>query len=126
MSTTTTDGPNTAGLSTLQVEILVRLWVFTVRGNTCPWGFGVRFTDAFPEERTRSESASLSRALRRLEGRGLVRRRNRHTGDAYMEDPWWRREQYRITHLALTPSGLTVAEGLATAQGWKVQDTPDG
>ena len=65
---------------------------------------------------TPSQAAAASRALRRLEDRGLLRRRNQHSGDRYMNhnpfsyDPL--AHKHRTTHAQFTPDGRAEATRL--------------
>jgi len=63
--------------------------------------------------------ASLSRALRRLEQRSLVRRRNRISGDQWDEGDFDRTPpvNHRTTHVELTQIGEVVAKHLKKAMG---------
>lgn len=83
---------------------------------------------------SRSSAASLSRAVRRLEDRGLVQRRNQRTGDRHQEATTeedavelrrlgWRVQagpnpitaHARTTHLRLTEAGAAVAKEITEA-----------
>ncbi len=82
------------------------------------------------ESPCRSQSAAVSRALTRLEGRGLLQRRNQRTGDNYGErmSPagimHWEKSsggrrfphQIRATHVMLTTAGRATAERLANEE----------
>lgn len=70
------------------------------------WGVRLRWLRRAP---TRSQAASLSRSLRRLEARGLVQRRNQSSASPR-----------RSTHVAFSAAGEAVAETLAEAE------TPNG
>ena len=95
-----------ARLSAQEAAILRRMlrlkregWYETRWGT---WGTRIRWLWTEP---TRSEAASLSRSLRRLESRGLVQRKNQQTGS-----------RRRATHVAFTPAGEAVAEELPEAE----------
>lgn len=77
------------------------------RGQLRIWGVPVWRREAC----SRSESASRSRALRRLEADGLIRRRSQVSGDWYQPDgiPDYG-TQPRTTHLQLTEAGRALAE----------------
>jgi DNA-binding MarR family transcriptional regulator len=76
--------------------------------------------DAVPVPRaragqSRSDSASISRAVRRLEDRGLIERLNHVSGapgEGYAT-------QMRTTHIRLTESGRAVAERLTETTWWR-------
>ena len=97
------------GLSSLQREILMMLMEAEEDGEAEEL-WGVRLRLQYP---TRAESAGLSRAVRRLEQRGLLQRRNQHTGDKYC-DPEGKcaRPHPRHTHLLLTELGREVGRRL--------------
>jgi hypothetical protein len=94
-------------LSALQRTILVALLQGEANGEAVH-GWGVPWGGA---DGGKSASAAASRALRRLEQRGLLHRRNYFTGDKYSdaEDQRFVRPQVRTTHVALTPEGRAVA-----------------
>lgn len=112
-------------LSELQAEILVSVleryrhieqhgnefW----RGEIAYWG-----VEWPPYQRTyqpnAAERAALSRALRRLEARGLVQRRNSVRGDRWQEEPSKHcTPVIRTTRAKLTDEGRTEAERLTNA-----------
>jgi len=75
--------------------------------------FGVRWRT----KGTRSDQTSLSRALRRLEERGLVLRQNqvRGSGEGTGRCRLSKAEEHnRTTHVRLLPDGIEVAERLST------------
>jgi hypothetical protein len=79
--------------------------------------WGIRITP-LPAGTSRSESASQSRAIKRLEDRGLIQRRNQCSGDRYCAEeyqPVFR--QHRTTHLRFTPEGRARAELLHAELG---------
>src|SRR5258708_31644639 len=59
-----------------------------------------------------SDRASVSRALRRLESRGLVQRRNDYRGDRWQESPDDNGVRFRTLQVKLTAEGRKVAERL--------------
>jgi hypothetical protein len=61
---------------------------------------------------SRSESASLSRGLRRLEARGLVRRRNDRQGDRYSHGDSPELGSQRTTRVQFTLAGRELADRL--------------
>jgi hypothetical protein len=63
----------------------------------------------FENGTSRSECASFSRAIRRLEQRGLVQRRNSHSGDKY-QDHYENERQFRTVEVRFTPAGRELAE----------------
>lgn len=70
---------------------------------------------------TTIDRASVSRTLRRLEERGLVRRRNQISGDRFEPDrlptgekPLPPPDNHRTTHVQLTDEGREEAENLLT------------
>jgi hypothetical protein len=65
-----------------------------------------------PRPTSRAGSAARSRALRRLEARGLIERRNSIGGDQYSGGVW--NKQHRTVELRFTPKGRTLAEQLET------------
>jgi hypothetical protein len=65
-----------------------------------------------PPGTSRSESAADSRALRRLEDRGLIERRNFASGDRYGGRVDRKPHQHRTTHITLTATGRDLAERL--------------
>jgi hypothetical protein len=76
-----------------------------------------------PAGTSRSVSASASRAIRRLEERGLIRRRNRVSGDKYGRDgrgDHGHGAQVRTVTVELTPAGRVLAEELVE------EDADDG
>jgi hypothetical protein len=83
-----------AGLSQLQRWILSQV---LARDDGDAWGVPWRL-----DSPTRSESAANSTALRRLERRGLVERKNQ------------RGPKNRATHVRLTDSGRNLAQELET------------
>jgi hypothetical protein len=116
---------NPEGLSGQQERFLVRLLKvyrdleapgrLTEQGSRELPIWGVRsghLRDGAP----RSESASVSRMLRRLEDRRLIERRNQSAGDRYspeIDRPELKgRVQHRTTHVKLTPKGRELAEWL--------------
>jgi len=82
-----------------------------------------------------SQSASLSRAIHRLESRGLLRRRNQVAGDQYdeiteiggktfykgldgsMKERGPLRLRYRFTHILLTTEGRKLADQFIEQEG---------
>jgi len=108
-------------LSRQQQDVLAHLYRLYVDQAPGPFGVPWRTTG------TRSGQASLSRALRRLETRGLVLRQNQVVGspDSVAVDPdgvsrpgykRTSRDQRhgRTTHVELTAAGIEVAKGLTT------------
>lgn len=109
------------GLSALQADILRYVLSNTqhieengsdnYRWEVAYWGIHWRpFGDGHPNA---SERASMSRALRRLDARGLVQRRNSHSGDRHQERQ--DRERPAVTRticVKLTEEGRSVAERL--------------
>jgi hypothetical protein len=112
------------GLSKMQKFMLFTLYQWHLAGRSVEdWGIPWRTTG------TRSDQASLSRALRRLEERGLVLRQNQH-GEGAIDgrprlDPIGRlrtsgfcrrdKDDGRVTrtdHVVLLPAGLALAERL--------------
>ena len=112
------------GLSELQERLLVRIYSATVQvessGNEFPqreaeyWGVPWRMIRSCKPSRTLS--AAVSRALCRLEKRGLIQRRNRGRGDKHQPDIYegldgrmHKREPVpefnRLDHIRLTPEG---------------------
>mgnify|MGYP006352915013 CR=1 FL=1 len=77
------------------------------------WAGAVRVPRAGAGQ-SRSDSASISRALRRLEDRGLIERLNHVSGssdEGYVT-------QMRTTHIRLTESGRALAERLTQTTWW--------
>lgn len=70
------------------------------------WGVAIR---RLANGTSRSESASISRAIRMLEWRGFIRRRNDISGDPWNSE---RDEVGRTTHIQFTESGRELAERL--------------
>jgi DNA-binding MarR family transcriptional regulator len=75
--------------------------------------WGVPRNKLFARTLDRTRSAVVSRALQRLEERGLLRRRNSHGRDRYnAECPGRGPGKQRTTHLQLTPDGEALAQWL--------------
>jgi hypothetical protein len=95
------------GLSELQAQLLVGIYELSLdyhqRPDIWPWYRGVNWKS--PRGATRSEQASRSRALARLEACGLVKRLNWVIGKA------------RLTHVQIRPSGIAIAERLTNRRG---------
>ena len=87
-----------ASLSKQQKAILVEVCERERMGRDTPWQGGYYWWHG---SATRSAQASMSRALRRLEARGLVRRLNHMSGSPE-----------RTTHVAPTAEGRAIAERL--------------
>lgn len=111
------------GLGGLQRNILVAVWNATEAGRS-ERAWGVRWGSLLPRNKSRSLSAAASRALRQLERRGLVRRRNQVSGDRHQSQQpveiggqVWTRipppEHHRSTHVELTDAGVVIARALA-------------
>jgi hypothetical protein len=98
------------GLSRLQREILVTLLAAELNGESDE-DWGTRWPWA---RSSRSQLAAVSRAARRLENRGLIKRRNRCTGDQYCSASGRKhvRPHPRTTHLLLADAGRAVAQRL--------------
>ncbi len=109
------------GFGRIQARILVAVWRATEAGfaERC---WGVPWGRLLPPNRSRSFCAAVSRALKRLEDRGLVRRRNKLSGDKHQQpvefagrvripDP--PPAHHRSTHVLLTDEGLAIARTLA-------------
>jgi acetolactate synthase regulatory subunit len=101
-------------ISDLQKKILVNLlkasdkpgphlWQYRKHGEG-PWRTRVYWQYAMPISTSRSASASIARALRRLEERGFVERVNSAAGSTA--------KKIRTTHVELTDAGRTLAEQL--------------
>ena len=84
-------GPG-AGLSRLQTWVLCRVLAHEDEGGDTAWGMPWRAQSPTP-----AESAATSRAITRLERRGLIERRNQRTG------------KRQATHLRLTDQGRAIA-----------------
>src|SRR5262249_8723593 len=96
-------------LSDLQRNFLVWLYQQYQRGDV-DGGWGVPYTGV-PKGLTRSQQASISRAVRRLEQRGFVERTNQVSGPAPNE--WIRK--HRTTHVRFLPPGTVLVERLTQA-----------
>lgn len=98
-----------SGLSVLQKEVLTFLYretlVLDERGSNRARYWGVRWR---PHAETPTAQAALSRAVRRLEQRGLLVRKNERTGGNRNGRPI----PWRTTHLQLTAEGKQTAERL--------------
>jgi DNA-binding MarR family transcriptional regulator len=92
------ENKNAVRLSEQQRRILV--WLLKWDNSERYWG--VKWKTGTT---TRVRDASLSRALRRLEQRGYVKRQNQVSGD----DPEYK---HRTTHVKLTDAGRELIEGL--------------
>ncbi len=66
-----------------------------------------------PKGTSRSESASQSRMLRRLEDRGLIERRSFPGGLQFLPAGQWQEGHRRTTHVRLTAEGYDLAERLS-------------
>jgi DNA-binding HxlR family transcriptional regulator len=77
------------------------------RGVSLAWQPFGAYGEGRADGLTRSESASMSRTLRRLEARGLVHRYNTISGDPPAV------AKRRTTDITLTPAGRKLAEKLA-------------
>ena len=96
-----------AKLSRVQKAILARLYDRQVDGS--PWSRFNKWGSPWGTEATRSEAAARSRALKRLEERGLVLRQNYVSGRVRRT----RLEPHsRTTHVQLTPAGVKLVERL--------------
>ena len=96
-------------LSSQQKYILVWLLDCTSQGYADEEGGVFWRVDGTPGVR-----ASMSRSLRRLEQRGLVRRRNRLSGDQWDEEDtdWTPPANHRTTHVELAQMGECMARCL--------------
>jgi hypothetical protein len=75
--------------------------------------WGVPRNKLFARALDRTRAAVVSRALQRLEERGLLRRRNSHGQDRYSADGQSRGlGKHRTTHLQFTPDGEALAQWL--------------
>jgi hypothetical protein len=104
-----------SGLSRLQRDVLTWAWRETVAleasGDSTVRIWGVRW---HPEPQTPAGRAVLSRALRRLEERRLVVRKNQATNG--MDTTTGRRLRWRTTHVLLTEAGRDLAQRLITPE----------
>jgi hypothetical protein len=96
-------------LSEMQKDVLYCLWWANQVGEEEDF-WGVRWLRIRSESPTRAQSAAYSRAVRRLEQRGILVRRNQYTG-----------RPRRLTHLALTDLGRVTVRGLAEEEGWQAE-----
>ena len=128
---TTTTRPRPA-LSRQQRDVLLHLYRLTLDRDyvyeTCPaWGVPWQTRGL-----TRSESASLSRTLARLEGHGLILRQNPQTGNnatpgaegRVRVDGEGRRASSRTTAIHVTTIGMILAERLTTKPECDVNRRP--
>jgi len=116
------------GLSRMQTFMLLTLYQWHLaRRYDKIWGLPWRTTG------TRSEQASMSRSLRRLEERGLVLRQNERTGNidgrprldplgVLSTSEWCRRDKddgrvARTDHVQILPAGIALAERLTKVEG---------
>ena len=117
------------GLSRLQQRLLVRIRNAELHGAVSP-GWGVFWRCIQPRRPTRSCAAAVSRSIRRLEERGLVRRRNQMSGDRWSVEIRTRQiaasdwplpvhpddlvvpDSHRSTHIELTAEGHRTADWL--------------
>lgn len=110
VSETMTMTKTTTGLSALQRRILLTLFDDYLTGWPWgSWGGGMRWRQFDEARRTRAGQAARSRALARLETRGLVQRLN-----CVRQGP-------RTTHVLLLPAGVELAERLTQRRGvWEL------
>ena len=73
-----------------------------------------------PKGTSRAESASMSRALRRLEDRGLIERRNWLAGLAFRPAGQFNDGNRRTTHVRLTAEGWDLAERLTAGRAFEI------